>query len=310
MPSTAENSIEPSEDLAYWVGVIQSDGYLKKEKDNRYNGRIRYYAKVGVVKSIPMLRKFRSISKKTLGRTNTFWKNKKTGYIEFKIGINKLLPVFRKLDIKFSDPPEPPKWCLDNPSFFGAYLAGVIDGDGNITIKRPEYPQCSIRIFSGSEQRELKNSIEKMMKSKVHISKTTRLKTFRGRRFYGTCYTLETYASMKNAEFILSYVCRHIAMRYKRIKLKKFLEKRKAAAGIRFWTVYQGIQLPSLKAPQAYARICSMLPMCSIPNIFRSFLGFSKTFFTKKGLELHYSGHKTTIHHRLARLIMANSYLL
>jgi len=44
--------LEPSEDLAYWVGVMQTDGSLVKWKDE-------VCAKVGVgLNSLPMLEKF------------------------------------------------------------------------------------------------------------------------------------------------------------------------------------------------------------------------------------------------------------
>ncbi len=226
-------SVRPSEELAYWTGVMQTDGYLKKEKDSRYKtNRIRYYAKVGVRTSLPMLEKFRLISQTKLGRTNTFWKSN-TGYVEFKIGINRLMPIFSKLDISFSDPPRPPFWCLENPAFFGAYLAGIIDGDGNIDIRRPKYSQCAIRIASAVEQIDLKVAIERMMKCKVHINKTRKLNRLGERRFYGTAFILETYASRKNYEFILTHVCKHIAMGHKKIKLESFLRnKYKAVPGI------------------------------------------------------------------------------
>jgi len=74
----SNEKIAPSEDLAYWVGVAQTDAYLKKVKDKRYNtNKIKYIVRLGIVKSIPMLEKFREISNNSLFRKGVTWKNKK-----------------------------------------------------------------------------------------------------------------------------------------------------------------------------------------------------------------------------------------
>ncbi len=221
-------NIRLSEDLAYWVGVVQTDGYLKQfVNKTRNNGRIQYYVKLGVVKSIPMLEKFRKISMSIFGCRGSMWKYEKTNYIEYKFGASKLLPLFKKLDIDFSDPPKPPRWCLKNSSFFGAYLAGVIDGDGDVRFGRPKYLQCKVRIWSGHPQKELQNSIEKVLKCSVNILRIEKKHSeIEGRAIFGGSWRIEFYVSKKNYNFIEKYLIRHLALEYKRNKIKYFISNK------------------------------------------------------------------------------------
>ena len=64
-------------DLAYWVGVAQSDGHFKTENCPSHRAT-RYFVQVCIVTSLPMLEKFRQISQRVLKRTNAFYKYEKT----------------------------------------------------------------------------------------------------------------------------------------------------------------------------------------------------------------------------------------
>ena len=217
-----EDEINPSKDLGYWVGVVQSDGWLSKTR--RKNHGINYLIKLGVITSIPMLEKFREISRKVFNKNNKSWKNKKTGYVEFKFGAKKLLPIFDKLNIDFSDPPNPPNWCLKNIEYFGAYLAGVIDGDGDVRIKRPKYPQCAIRISSGSPQLNLQKAINQILNCSSNIIMVRKIRTLGKYTFLSTVYVLEFNVSRKNMDFIEVYVVPHLAMKHKKNKILSYIK--------------------------------------------------------------------------------------
>ncbi len=239
------SKIKPSADLAYWVGVAQTDGYLKKQYVKRVK-ITRYYVKVGVVTSLPMIKKFRKISKNKLFRSNSLFKDKR-GYTHFQISVKRLLPVFEKLDINFSDPPKPPIWCLENLQFFGAYLAGVIDGDGDVRIKRPEYPQCAIRICSSKPQYELQKAVNKIFCCSSNIIRDQRWKLMpQGKYYFLTAYNFEFLVSRKNYFLVSKFIVPNMAMPHKRKKLIKFI-KRRPLSGFE----------PETRDPQS-----RMLPMC------------------------------------------------
>ena len=148
-------------------------------------------------------------------------KNQKS--YEIIIGVTRLLETFKKLEIDFSDPPKPPKWIINNPELFGAYIAGIIDGDGNINTKRPENPQCSIRIFSGIFQEELLKSIMANFNCKCHITKRERESILNGRKIRGVTYALEFYVSNKNMNILRRYILPWIQIQRKRNKLESHI---------------------------------------------------------------------------------------
>ena len=205
--------------FAYWVGVAQSDGYFKEYYDKkRKQTSFIISLKVGK-KSLPMLKNFIEISKKYLNRESAIFKNKMEVW-ECHIGVKKLLNLFKSLDIKFSDPPIPPNWIIKDSNLFGSYLAGLIDGDGDVRIKRPKHPQCVIRISSYKPQFELAEKIRKMLKCKVSISK--RIKFIRHK-----WYSLEFYVSKKNYAFIQKFVIPFIKLSYKADKIQNFINSKK-----------------------------------------------------------------------------------
>lgn len=117
-----------------------------------------------------MLERFVQIFESKFGRRLKIHRLSRGGY---KIGtsVKRLIETFEKLCIYFHET-SIPSWIIKDSESFGAYLAGKIDGDGDIRIKgkRRPTPQCVIRISDGSPQRELKIIIEKHLKCKALIT--------------------------------------------------------------------------------------------------------------------------------------------
>src|SRR3989344_390585 len=217
--------IKPSEDLAYWIGVAQTDGCFNKYI-NKHNGKIRYRVDLVVgEKSLPMLIKFNRLSYNLFKRKSGILK---LGNGEFGtyISVKELLATFVKLNIIFDDTPSPPNWTKHDEKLFGAYLAGIIDGDGNVEIKRPKYLQCLIIIFDGSSQDELALSIKNMLKCSVKIYKFQKMKNLHNKNTLCTWYELHFLLSNKNSEFFYNYILPHLTIEHKRDKTSKFLETR------------------------------------------------------------------------------------
>ena len=219
--------MEASKDLAYWIGVAQSDGHYKIYNERRGDKLIeRHIIQLGVsISSLPMLKKFEIISQKIFGTSGNYCIDKRKKN-RFEIKIKRFLDIIKKLDINFSDPPNPPLWCLKNMEFFGAYLAGVIDGDGDIRISRPQFPQCAIRITSGKEQKELRNIIITILKCGCNHRKKVQQSEIDGREFIGTCHVIEFYVTPKNVEVIKKYVFPEISLIHKRDKLREYIKSR------------------------------------------------------------------------------------
>ncbi|MBT4539653.1 hypothetical protein HOI26_00295 [Candidatus Woesearchaeota archaeon] len=215
-----------SENLAYWLGVAQTDGYLKKQFVKSRN-LLRYLVVLDVgFRSLPMLKKFRNVSDEIFGVKGTIWENKKRNTIEYKFGAKNLLPIFDKLKIDFSDPPKPPRWVLNNEQYFGAYLAGVIDGDGDVRIRRPKYPQCVLRITSGKPATELMDAIKQILNIGASQSISYNNSIYQGRRISGKSYRLEFCVSSKNSNFFKDYVAHNMALKYKRDRIINYISNR------------------------------------------------------------------------------------
>ncbi len=219
------------EKLAYWLGVMQSDGcmYVRKRPDVGDKN----YITLGVgPKSIEMLEKFSQYCFDLFERSPKIFYDKINGNALFRMSAETLLEFFVSNKIEFSDPPKPPEFITSELKLFGAYLAGVIDGDGDIRIKRKKYPQCIIRITSGSPQVDLANSLREKLKCSVSITKYHRVSWLKERRIEGSWCSLEFCASKRNLAFIREFLIPHIAVSYKRQKLEKFIENRYALAVI------------------------------------------------------------------------------
>jgi len=219
-------NLKPSEELSYWVGVMQSDGYFEKYTDcykkTRYNARV-----VVSPESSSMLIKFKRISKKIFKRDSKIFRMRTTNKISFKIGIGQFLKELAVLDIKFGDPPKPPKWTLECPNLFGAYLAGIVDVDGNIRMtfnKTKNYFQCFIRIFSAHPQDELAQAIEQNLNCKVYQDFDEETNIIEGRKVRGKTYYLQFCVSTKNWKFFNKFVKSHLTLEHKCNTLNKYLK--------------------------------------------------------------------------------------
>lgn len=214
-----------NKDLLYWLGVMQSDGRLEFYTDRR--GKKNLSARIYTSrKSIAMVTKVAKISKAVLGRTSKIFFMRSRPDISHHVGFRKLLPDFIDLDMKVSDPPKPPIWIYGNDVFIGAYLAGLIDGDGDIRIKRKKYPQCAIRITSSKAQSGLRKMITSALACSVSINHMKRRVFIKqsGKFVDGEYYVLEFLVSSKNKEFVENYILPEISLKWKREKLAKFLE--------------------------------------------------------------------------------------
>lgn len=224
----------PSEGLAYWIGVAQSDGCLTQYIVNRgrYKSReeSRIEMSIGVCsKSLPMLNKFRDLSGTLFNRQCQIWKTKRKDEWKFHMGAKSLLTLFRKLDIDLtSNTFIPPFWVTQKSKYFGAYLAGLIDGDGDVCVKRPKYPQCAISISSGSFQDILAQKITQILSCSVYQTKQHKrcFSKKLGRFIEGTGYKLVFYASRKNNEFISSFVIPHLQLLHKKKTIDNFINTR------------------------------------------------------------------------------------
>jgi len=208
-------------DFAYWVGLVQSDGSFRKKV---YGKKISYLICFAAKDRI-LVESFQKISADFLNRHAKIFNRSNQDIWFCEIGVARLLDLFKSLDIKFTDPPAPPKWIKQNLELFGAYLAGVIDGDGNVRIKRPKYPQCAIRISSGTPQIELRNSIIELLGCSAWITKKQKRALFKkeNRIIEGTSYDLEFLVSSKTIKFIKSFVLPYVQLDRKSEKLESFI---------------------------------------------------------------------------------------
>ena len=158
-------------ELGYFIGVGQSDGYLKKPKNSSY------YLGIGVrKKSLPMFNKFRNLCKRLTNNSGSTYIDKRYNNksYQFNVGCGHLVPTFEELNLVFNESC-PPKWLVKNKIIFGAYLAGLIDGDGDVRITRQKYPQCSVRISLNRKIPELTNAIKNSLRVSVSKSPTNSL---------------------------------------------------------------------------------------------------------------------------------------
>ena len=172
-----------------------------------------------------MLYKFQKISNSVFNRKVSVFKERKVDMWGYYLDAKSLLKNFKRLNITFRGAPKPPSWTLKH-SLFGPYLAGLIDGDGDVRIKRKNYPQCVIRISSGSKQTALANSIRKILKCSVGITYEEKDSEIEGRKIHGCTYYLEFYVSSKNFRFVNQYILHNISLRYKKEKIENYIKSR------------------------------------------------------------------------------------
>jgi len=106
-----------NEDLAYFVGVMQTDGCFRLFN---LKGRKIWRLSLDVSeKSIPMLHKSLKIFNNIFNRKlSTYKRRGGSNPYGFQTSVNTLLSKFEELDIKFSGQLTPPNWVLKNVIFF------------------------------------------------------------------------------------------------------------------------------------------------------------------------------------------------
>jgi len=210
------------EDLAYFVGVLHTDGcictYRFKDKI-----RHRYILNVGK-KSLPMLKKTRDIFHERFGRTinirKQLHKNENPTFL-IEVDIASLRDIFARLEI---DKNKLAPWIKNSQRFFCAYLAGVIDGDGDISIRRPQYPQCRVRITAGEDLPELMGLVRQHLKCAGNIYRAM-VSTYslpRAKVKFGVSHQHCFYLSPKNMKVFWKFVLPYIQIKHKRKKLLEF----------------------------------------------------------------------------------------
>ncbi|MFH1447903.1 MAG: hypothetical protein ABIG39_03495 [Candidatus Micrarchaeota archaeon] len=211
-----------SEDLAYFIGVLHSDGCIFTYSIGNKT-RHRYILDVGK-KSLPMLKKIKYIFHEIFGRTpkvrKKLHKNEKPTFL-IEVNIGNLKDSFTRLKI---DKEKLAPRIKENQRFFCAYLAGVIDGDGDISLKRPKYPQCRIRITAGEELPGLMELIRRHLKCSCGLEKAI-VSTHslpRPKKKFGVGYRHCFYVSQKNRKLFKKFVLPHINIKHKRRKLLDF----------------------------------------------------------------------------------------
>ncbi|MFC1698184.1 LAGLIDADG family homing endonuclease [Nanoarchaeota archaeon] len=222
-----------SNDMAYWIGVAQSDAYFKRQFVKSI-GVLRYQIALRVgEKSLPMQKKFEQISQKLFNIKGSNFKTLNENIFpayEYSFGCKNLLPVFRKLNINFIEP-IPPDWILNSPKLFGAYLAGIIDGDGDVRISNKKYPQCKIRISNKNKPIQLIESLKKILKCGVNNHIRIKESKLAERKFIGRCSITEFSISKKNYQYLYENVINHLALIYKKDKIMDSIWMKRAVAG-------------------------------------------------------------------------------
>lgn len=208
--------------FAYWLGVMQTDGNFRTYPVKEKKRRIPYLkSECRVIvshRSLPMISKFHKLSNELFDKHVFLTKNKRGQHV-CRVYVRKLLRIFEGLNIRFNDPPVPPAWIKNSNMNFGAYIAGVIDGDGYVKLKRNRdrrVPQCVVTISSGKPQYELAKSIQDNLNCKPQIVERTNI----GRK--GTWFELTFYISRKtNLRRIEKSVLPSIMIPHKRIRIRQ-----------------------------------------------------------------------------------------
>lgn len=218
-----ETKLIQSTDLAYWLGVMHSDGNFNRFISDNF---VRYKIQLNVSKkSMPMMIKFKEISERLFQRKSKIFRIKNGFYklYNFHIGVTEILNQMKELNVGLNNPPTPPNWITINKKFFGAYLAGLLDGDGTVRVKRKKYPQFGIRICGDKKQKFLGNLVSRHLKCNTWFELQHSHAFLNGRKINGKGYALEFHLSSKNYKFIENFVIPHMSLTYKINKMKEFI---------------------------------------------------------------------------------------
>ncbi len=206
--------------FAYWLGVAQSDGHLwsgfVNKKRKRPSKATHLVLEVGAP-STQMIIAFKKTSGELFGAKAEIKSRTKLVHGRpfevkmFILGLTRQMPSLAGVVFNEINPP----LAFASPSLFGAYLAGVIDGDGNVRIadKRPKYGfHCEIRITSHNEPPALKAQIERLG-CRASCKKLNQANAF----------VLTFYINSKNKAFIETHVLPFIAIERKKLVIANAL---------------------------------------------------------------------------------------
>lgn len=225
-------TIEINQNVAYLIGVLHSDGYTYVFNDKKRNKTIMRIRLTIGGKSLPMVIKFQSILLCSFGKRVSIYKARIHNRYVLETSVNKMWNMFQGWKESIPAP------IKEGVNLAGAYLAGLIDGDGNINIKRNvqdrKIPQCLIRISSSEPLVEVKEIIMRFFNCKVHFAYA---KTSKG---------VDTgfYLSQKNATLLQKYIYPHLAIPHKIAVLDRFFKMKTGQPG--FEPEFLGI-LPAAK---------------------------------------------------------------
>lgn len=199
--------------IAYLIGVIQSDGCIYKFHDKKANRIRNRFRLVVSPKSLRMLLNVKDCFEKEFNRSIKISKNLRLGrtYYSLSLEFNKLAKKFQTLQIQKNFIPS---WIVENKKLFFPYLAGLIDGDGSINIHRPSYPQCRIRITDGKSNKELLTLVEKYLNCKPWLEKIP------NKNAYHHVFCV----SPKNATVIKNELLPLLQLEHKKTKLENFIQ--------------------------------------------------------------------------------------
>jgi len=215
MNTPQSQNIVIDEDIAYLIGVLQSDGCIYEFYDKKRNRKqIRLNLTI-CEKSLPMAEKFRNVLMNKLSIHTNIRKKTCDNAFMLQTSINRTAHILREWK----------KEELNNEinskiELFGAYLAGLIDGDGHIQIKHNtdrRIPQMRIEIAEDRPMKVLQHLLYKFFNCKTHFTKC------RTSNCIETCF----YVSKKNIKLLELYVYPYIMILHKKERFQKFLEMNK-----------------------------------------------------------------------------------
>jgi len=199
-------------DLAYMIGAINSDGciyFFNNKKRNMIIARLEFT--IGA-KSMPMLEKVQDVLLEHFKKRTTIQvRNYKNSYA-LHTSINRHLTAFLSWE-DYKIPAE----IKSDAYLFGAYLAGLIDGDGYVKTKHNidrKRPQSVIKIASDRPLEGISTLIQKYAACKVHFEHNKKNKGVQ------TCF----YVTKKNAKFLKDCVLPNLAITHKIEALSNMLK--------------------------------------------------------------------------------------
>ncbi|MBN2368358.1 hypothetical protein JXC34_05040 [Candidatus Woesearchaeota archaeon] len=210
-------------DFAYWLGIMHSDGYVKHFKKRSY------YIGLGVgTKSLPMFNKFIEISQDIFGIKGSIYKGRTKEdhkFHQYRFGCTSFISMFteNKIHLKGHIIPE---YFVKNKALSGPYLAGLIDGDGDLRISSRSYPQCFIRIYASYRPDKLIAQLEEILKCSINYLEYSGKRKIGNREFFGTTRRIEFRVIPNNFNIFKNYILPYIQLGYKREKLKEYIEMR------------------------------------------------------------------------------------